>query len=253
MSAALLIGIYSGVIVLGALGGALVPLYARKEERLIAFVAFAAGVLFGAAFFHMLPEAFHLGGYRTFPLLGLGFLSLFLLERHVLAHICEEPPDCKEHGHGRALGLAAFAGLSVHTLFDGVALGSAAAGGVGLMAFLAIAAHKVPSSLSLAAILKAEGRKGASILLFAGAFGLMVPLGAALYFALESALGLSSLAAHALAFSSGTFLYIAASDLLPHVNRHGRAGKLSNILALAAGLLLMFALTLISSHAHPGP
>ncbi len=250
MSTPARIALYSGFIVLGALGGALVPIFAREKSRMITFLAFAAGVMFGAAFFHMLPEAFHGGGYAAFTLVPVGFLFLFLLERYVLVHACEEPPDCIEHGHGRALGLTAFLGLSIHTLFDGIALASSVIEGVGLMAFVAIAAHKVPSSLSLAAILKHEGKTSARILLSALAFGLMVPLGAGLYYALTALLSFEAFAAKALAFSAGTFLYIAVSDLLPHVNRHGKDKRFRNVLGLAGGLALMFALTFLPGHAH---
>ena len=118
------LALFSGVIVLGAILGAAIPLWA-KATRLVTFLAFAAGVMFGAAFFHMLPEAYHGGGYPG-VLAGPRWASssCFLLERYVLVHACEEPPDCAEHGHGQALGLTAFLGLAVHTLFDGIALGS---------------------------------------------------------------------------------------------------------------------------------
>jgi zinc and cadmium transporter len=245
------VALYSGIIVLGALAGALVPVFANHERRLVSFLSFAAGVMLGAAFFHMLPEAFRGGGYAVFSLVPLGFVSLFLLERYVLVHVCEEPPDFAHHSHG-PVGLTAFFGLSVHTLFDGVALGSAITEGVGLMAFLAIAAHKVPSSLSLASIFKSEAKGHTAILLYAAAFGLMVPAGAVLYFALNSALRFTSFAPQALAFSTGTFLYIAVSDLLPRVNRHGKEGRARNILALVLGLLAMFALTFVDEHGRAG-
>ncbi|MHB8872626.1 MAG: ZIP family metal transporter [Myxococcaceae bacterium] len=253
MSPALLTVVYCGIIVAGAVAGALVPVFTPKGTRLVAFLSFAAGVMLGAAFFHMIPEAFHGGGYAVFPVLPAGFVALFLLERYVLVHVCEEPPDCAEHAHGKALGLTAFLGLSAHTLFDGVALGSAVTAGVGFTAFVAIAAHKVPSSLSLAAILKTDGRGRSAILGYGLAYGLMVPLGVGLFHLLSSVLPLEAFAPRALAFSAGTFLYIAVSDLLPRVNRHGRQGRLGNIAALVGGLVLMFGLSLVIGHGHPDP
>jgi zinc and cadmium transporter len=241
--------LFSVVIVLGALAGAWLPLRSGAA-RLLTFLAFAAGIMLGAAFFHMLPEAFHGGGFSSFTWVPVGFVFLFLLERFVLVHACEEPPDCAEHAHNPALGLTAFLGLAVHTLFDGVALGSSILEGVGLTAFIAITAHKIPSSLSLASILKSEGRRTATILLYVLLFSMMVPLGAVLAIGLDSVLHVESLAAKALAFSAGTFLYIAVSDLLPHVNRHGKQGRLSHILGMAAGLALMFALTFVTGHGH---
>jgi zinc and cadmium transporter len=250
MTQASAVAIFSALIVLGAIGGALIPVFAAHERRLTSFLSFAAGAMLGAAFFHMLPEAFRTGGYIAFSLVPVGFLCLFLLERYVVVHACEEPPDFAHHGGHGPVGLTAFLGLSAHTLFDGVALGSAISEGVGAMAFLAIAAHKVPSSLSLASIFKSEGRSHSSILLYAAAFGLMVPAGALLYFGLHSALRFTSFASQALAFSTGTFLYIAVSDLLPQVNRHGKEGRSRNIFALVLGLLMMFALTFVPERAN---
>lgn len=246
------VALYSLVIVAGALAGAAVPLLTREGRWRTTFLAFAAGVMLGAAFFHMLPEAYHEGGgWAAFALVPFGFLLMLLVERSVPSHACEEPPDCPEHGraHGHALGLASFLGLSVHTLFDGVALGSATMQGVGGVAALAITAHKIPSSLSLAAILRAEGRRPTTVLWMCALYGLMVPVGAALYGLLDAAVHFASLASWALAFSAGTFLYIAVSDLLPHVNRHGKDRRVVNVLALALGLGVMLLLARLLGHA----
>ena len=91
-----------------------------------------------------------------------------------------------------ALGWAAFTGLSVHALMDGVALGSAvllssgAPGDAaaphrafGTIVFFAIFAHKGPSALALASILKEEKREPRRIVLMNVIFALMTPLGAA--------------------------------------------------------------------------
>lgn len=252
MSLEVQVALFSVVIVLGAVLGAAVALQVRRDGQITTFLAFAAGIMLGAAFFHMLPEAFAGSAFWTFALVPIGFVALLLLERYVLVHACEEPPDCEEHVHspGPTIGLAAFLGMSVHTLFDGIALGSAAKEGVGTVAFVAILCHKIPSSLSLAAIFRSERRSTKSILLYAAAFGLMVPLGALLFFALDAIVHIEHLAARAVAFSAGTFLYIAVSDLLPHVNRHGRDRRGRNVVALLAGLALTFLVAVLAPDAH---
>lgn len=250
MPAGLTVTFASIGILLGSVLGAAIPIFSGPK-RLVTFLAFAAGVMLGAAFFHMLPEAARSGGYSVLSWVPAGFVVMFLLERYVLVHVCEEPPDCEVHGHKGSLGTAAFIGLAVHTLFDGIALGSASVEGVGLTTFVAIASHKVPSSLSLASILLHEGRTRRTVFLLAALFGLMVPLGAALYFALAELIPMQGFPPAALAFSAGSFLYIAVSDLLPNVNRHGPGGRLKNILSMGAGLLVMLGLTLVlEDHAH---
>jgi zinc and cadmium transporter len=243
----ILTALFSAAILVTALGGALVPALGLGRTR-SEWLALAAGLMLGAAFFHMLPEAFERGGYIAFSLVPVGFLCLFILERYVLAHICEEPPDCAEHRGAKALGWTAFIGLSVHTVFDGVALGSATAEGVGLTAFLAIATHKVPSSVSLASILKSEGLSTAKVLGRVALLASMVPLGAVLYFLLSRALTVHALAPGALAFSAGSFLYVAVSDLLPNATRHSHEGRLRHVTLLTLGLLFTFGLARLVHH-----
>ncbi|MCE9667482.1 ZIP family metal transporter [Myxococcus stipitatus] len=252
--------LYSLIIVIGALLGAVAVVWNERATHMVRFLAFAAGVMLGAAFFHMLPEAYAGGGWWAFALMPAGFVFLLVLERYLVAHAGEDLPGDHMSGHGRSaqqagqvLGLTAFLGLSTHTLFDGIALGSAVEEGVGLMALLAIVAHKVPSALSLASILKSEGRSRGGILLLSALYGAMVPAGALLYFVFDAMLHFESLAPKALSFSAGTFLYIAVSDLLPHVHRHGKDQPGRNVLALFVGLALMFLLARWVGHpGHPG-
>ena len=76
----------------------------------------------------------------------------------------------------------------------------------------------------------------------------MVPIGAGLYFVSDAALEFEKFTPWALAFSAGTFLYIAVSDLLPHVSRHGKERQGRNLVALIGGLLLMLALARVTEH-----
>lgn len=241
--------LYSALVLVAALGAALVPLRGVGRAR-SEWLALAAGLMLGAAFFHMLPEAFSAGGFAAMSLVPIGFAFLFVLERYVLVHICEEPADCAEHGHAISLGWSALLGLSVHTLFDGVALAAAVSEGVGLTAFLAITAHKVPSSISLASILAAEGMSTRRVLGRVAVLGAMVPLGAAAYLLLSSVLSFEALAPRALAFSVGTFLYLATADLLPNATRHAHEGRLRHVGLLALGLAITWSLARLL-HAHP--
>jgi zinc and cadmium transporter len=241
----------------------------RRSDLLLSF---SGGVMLGAAFFYMLPEAVELGGVGTVPVVLIGFLTLYLLERFVLIHICAEPGmnqalstatmdrphDHPGHVHGdeagcevHTLGLAAWIGMSIHTMVDGFALGAANhQEGLGLLVFIAILAHKIPSSFSLSAILRGEGYGRLKALWMNAFFALMVPLGAGVYLAARSLLpmGTERFTAYALAFSGGTFLHLSLSDILPDLHRRG-GSKWRLTGALLAGLALMWALRLIQ-HEH---
>jgi zinc and cadmium transporter len=148
-------------------------------------------------------------------------------------------------------GSAAF-GLAVHSLVGGVALASAVAadfqtrgqlGAAGLGVFVATLVHKPADALTITSLmLRARTSPWIAHLINLG-FGLMIPGGVALF-----ALGIgasgshsaSALTAGALAFSAGTFLCIALSDLLPELQFHSH-DRLKLSAALLAGVALMAA------------
>jgi zinc and cadmium transporter len=139
--------------------------------------------------------------------------------------------------------------MSIHTMVDGFALGAANhEAGLGLLVFAAILAHKIPSSFSLSAILRAEGYGRTRALWMNAFFALMVPLGAAVYVGLRELVAVERFTAVALAFSGGTFLHLSLSDILPDLHR--RAGSKWRLTgALLAGLALMWALKLVNHEA----
>ena len=208
MTPAASLSLYTGAILAGALAGGALPLFARVRRSDL-MLSFSAGVMLGAAFFHMLPEAVDEAGRAAVPFVLVGFLLLYLLERFVLVHVCAEPgPNARlstegaplphhageqeheheHHGRGdpdgtgcdvHTLGLAAWVGMSAHTLVDGFALGAASVQPeLGLLVFLAILAHKIPNSFSLSAILLSEGYSRGKAVAMNAAFALMVPAGA---------------------------------------------------------------------------
>ncbi|MDP3937276.1 MAG: ZIP family metal transporter [Deltaproteobacteria bacterium] len=251
-SAAIDLGIYSLLIVAATLVGSAIPLlrnWTDAQFRLL--LGFAAGVLLGAAFLHMAPQAFNLIGESTGIFILAGFVGLYIVEKYIAVHICEAR-GCDVHEFG-ALGWAAFVGLSVHALMDGVALGSAVLlstgeaatphRAFGTIVFFAIFAHKGPSALALASILKEEKREPRRIVLLNVIFALMTPLGAAITLSSLRLLNTTAIGI-ATAISVGTFLHIALSDLLPEVHKH--LGNRNRNLAAFLGGLGMMALVLLA-------
>lgn len=265
---------FCAAIVVSSLVGGLLPLAARlTHTRLQLYLSFAAGSMLGTAFFHMMPDAVNLGSAETLRWAAAGLLSVFFLERWFSFHHHEAPADpadpCPTHphehahgvGHAAGLvaieapgaasgskgtslhwGLAAF-GLAVHTLAGGVALASAVASGSSGTAwgvFLATLIHKPADSLTIVSLMLRAGVPARRAHLVNLGFALLIPLGAA-FFGLGAALlgGSRSGPATAatLAFSAGTFLCIALSDLLPELQFHAH-----DRIPLSAALLGGFAL-----------
>lgn len=250
MTSVAALALYSSTIAGAALVSAAIPVvFPVLRDKTTLLLSFSAGVMLGAAFFHMLPEAVETGGLQSLPWMLFGFVFLYLLERYVLIHLCKEDEGCEVHEghhHGQGtMGMAALFGLSVHTLADGFALGAAVDGGVGGSVFLAILFHKVPNSFSLASILIHERTATKRMITYVGLFAATLPLGALLYHLLYDLTNHEAFGAVALAFSAGTFLHLAVSDLIPDLHRH-RDHRLSLSLALLAGIALMLLLDAVA-------
>lgn len=250
MTSVAALALYSSTIAGAALVSAAIPVvFPVLRDKTTLLLSFSAGVMLGAAFFHMLPEAVETGGLQSLPWMLFGFVFLYLLERYVLIHLCKEDEGCEVHEghhHGQGtMGMAALFGLSVHTLADGFALGAAVGSGVGASVFLAILFHKVPNSFSLASILVYEKYARRRVAAYVGIFVLALPLGALLYYLLSGLIEGEGFGAGALAFSAGTFLHLAVSDLIPDLHRR-KAQRLPLSLALLAGIGLMVLADLLS-------
>lgn len=226
---------YLFLIFLTSAVGGLFPLvrsWSKNNIRLI--VSFGVGVLFGTCFFHMLPAITpHLGTNVGIPIL-IGFFIIYILEKFVMVHSCDED-ECNVHN----IGLSAFFGISFHSLIEGMSMGAGfIVKDISLMIFMAIIVHKFPAALSLTSILIHGGYKKINIIKLVMIFSLTTPLGALISFSIFKNLHEITLA-WAIGISSGTFLYIASSDLLPFVHQHNPR-KFYNLFSLALGLFLLW-------------
>lgn len=261
---------YAVIVAVLSLAGAAIPLRLRPgHAQLQIYLSLAAGALLGAALFHLLP---HSSEYihEDFGLPAvLGVALVFFLQRYIAPHSHElstqqyaeavhsSSARLEPHDHLHAPGpfltsAVAILALSIHSLFDGVALAAAGTGkgaSLTLAVFLSVLIHKPMDGLSVSVLLIKGGMKPRGLWLIQVLYAALVPLGAALFLFTSSAMGNASpLIGYTLAFSAGTFLAIALTDLLPelHFHSHDRH-KLSA--ALLTGLLVMW-LTSLIGHGH---
>jgi zinc and cadmium transporter len=218
------------VVCFSLLGGFLPLLRELSEKNLALPLSFSGGVLLGAVFFHMVPQA---GGILReslgWPILA-GFLLIFILERFVFVHACGES-DCDLH----RIGLPAFLGISFHSLLDGIALGAGLImPRLGPVILLAVIIHKTPAAISLSSILLSAGWKRRRVVVLNVIFSLTTPVGALLSFFFLRSLSEDTVAV-AIGISAGTFLAIATSDILPMVHRIEARNPLT-LLFLLGGL-----------------
>lgn len=218
------------------LSGAVPLKWAFEGDFFDFFLAFGAGVLLSAAFLHMMPEAIEHIGPATGIFMLAGYVLMTVLERFTMAHPCAEDDHCPNH----RIGVIAFLGLSIHSVLAGMALGVGLVGTTNTSVMLALLAailvHKVPETLALMALLASAHWSKQKSFLMLMCFSAMGPggilAGAFLNFGSPRFMGI------ALAFSAGTFLFIASGDLLPHLHRKMKQ-KWVNFLAFLLGLFAL--------------
>jgi zinc and cadmium transporter len=228
----ILLALLLGVTAAGAnvLGGLLVARRQWSRLYLKYFIALGAGFMLATALVEMIPAAVRLRGDRSsFFFNDTDSVFLFVLAGYFVVHFFEhtvaphfhfgEETHHAEMSHAHA-SYAALLGLVIHTFFDGVAIASGllVSAWLGGVIFVAIFLHKIPEGFTVASLMLASGQSRRA------AFGSSVILGAATLAGMALMFVLRSAVADALPFSAGVTLYVAASDLIPEVNREHSVG-----------------------------
>jgi zinc and cadmium transporter len=184
------------------------PLYLRY------FVALAAGFMLSVSLLEMLPESYVLVRNQAVIFLLSGYLLMHFFE-HTLGHFhFGEETHTSEVSSARRTHAILF-GLMIHAFVDGVSIatGFLVSAWLGWVIFLAVFLHKMPEGFAVSSVMMASGR-AARFALLASAL-----LGAATLAGVLVMSPLSGQVAYALPVSAGVTLYVAASDLVPEVNR----------------------------------
>ena len=149
------------VAALADVAGGLVLVRARGVERYLRyFVALGAGFLMATALLEMTPESLRLSPSLGPILIMAGYCVVHLLEHTINAHFHYGEETHHDEFVSRRTGYSVLGGLSVHALFDGVAIGSGfvVSNALGWLIFLAILLHKAPEGFTMASVMLASGR-----------------------------------------------------------------------------------------------
>jgi len=212
----LALGLGLAAALANVLGGFFVVHRDWSRQFLKYFLAGGSGFMLGVVFLDIVPESTRLVGIESAMLCLLGGYFLIHLFEHALVphfHFGEET-HTHEVSH-RHSGLTALFGLAIHTFFDGVAIASGflVSVSLGWVIFLAIALHKLPEGFAISSLMMATGRGKRSALWAAVILGIATIAGVLLMSALRADVQ------YALPLAGGVTLYVAASDLIPEVNR----------------------------------
>lgn len=199
--------------VIALIGGVTTVLKPETLQRiLLPLVALAAGTLLGGAFFHMMPE-----GLAALTLLAgatwlvLGFSVFFALEQFLHWHHSHRGGD----GSRQPVTYLILIGDAVHNFLGGLGIASTflISPSAGIVAWFAAVAHEIPQELGDFGILVQGGWPRNRALLWNFFSALTFPIGALVAYFAAQRFEIAGL----VLFAAGTFVYIAASDLIPEI------------------------------------
>ena len=215
------------------LGGLLLlvrPHWDWKVLRLT--ISFGAGYMLAAATLAMIPESLKLTDQAPLFFLA-GYLTIHFFEHTIVPHFHFGEETHSEVMVNPLVGISSIFGLSMHTLFDGLAIGSGflISQKLGLLIFGAVVLHKLPEGFTVSSIMLASGRSRRSAILASGILAASTILGAVLISFFSHSVR------YALPFSAGVTFYIAATDLVPIINE---SRGLSLSFVFFAGIVLFY-------------
>jgi ZIP family zinc transporter/zinc and cadmium transporter len=215
------------------LGGALVTSRRRWNRTVLQyFLAVGAGFMLAAAFLRMVPESLQQVSHAYLYLL-IGYFAVHLSEHTLTPHFHfgeEVHQDALVHP---AVGYLGLAGLGIHTFFDGVTIASGflISKPLGVILFGAVLLHKLPEGFAVSSLILASGGSRRAALCASALLGLATIAGVVFTSVFSGVVG------QALALSAGVTIYVAASDLIPEVNKERGWGV---ALAVFGGLALFY-------------
>ena len=215
-------------------GGTIIVQRDWERRYLKYFVALGAGFMLATSVVEMVPASLELRGKSAAFLILIGYLIVHFFEHTVTPHFHfgeEIHTDEFVHPHK---SYSVLIGLIIHTFFDGIAIASGflVSNWLGWIIFLAVFLHKIPEGFTVASVMLASGRSrrfawGASAVLGAATFAGVLTMAA---FRRDVSAGLP--------LSAGVTIYVAATDLMPEVNKEPGAG-MALLVFLGVGFLFL--------------
>ncbi len=216
-------------------GGAVIVQKNWDRSYLRYFVALGSGFMLATALLEMMPESMQLAPTKAPALIVGGYFLVHLFEHTVSPHFHFGEETHAEEFIAAHKGYSVLFGLAIHTFFDGIAIASGflVSSWLGWVIFLAVFLHKIPEGFTAASIMLASGRSRRI------AWAASALLGAATLAGVLTMSIFSRSVAAGLPLSAGVTLYVAASDLIPEVNKEPGIGM---AVMVFVGLGILFVL-----------
>jgi len=209
------------------------------------FISFATGTLLGAAFLSLIPHAAEKLGDLDLTLLMVlaGLIIFFILEKFVTWLHCHD-----EHCHvHEASGSLIMIGDAFHNFVDGVVIAATFITSIplGITTAFSVITHEIPKEVGdFAILLKNNYTKKRAFMLniFSGLSSLVGALLA--YFFMST---ITNVTPYIMSISAASFIYVAISDLIPHLQKHTNPKKsITQTFLIFAGISVIY----FMSHTH---
>ncbi|QNI35313.1 ZIP family metal transporter [Edaphobacter albus] len=221
------------------LGGVLLVRRSPSARALRYFVALGAGFMLAAAVLEMIPEGVGINPHWAPLLILVGYCGVHLLEHTLVPHFHFGEETHHHEFVSAKTSYSVLLGLATHTFFDGIAIGSGfvLSHWLGWVIFIAVFLHKLPEGFTVASVMLASGRGSRAALNSAMILG-ATTLAGVLVINLRP-----EWVRAGLPLSAGVTIYVAATDLVPEVNREP---GIRMALVFFAGVATFFLLKLLA-------
>ncbi len=228
----------AGVSLLSLVGIFFLSLSEERLHRILfLLIGFAAGGILGATLFELIPEAVERGellggGLTSFLYITIGFVGFFILERFIYWY----------HGHGHRENFQAdpdprigtrirefvylnLVGDAVHNFLDGmlITIGFLTEFQLGIITTIAVFFHELPQEIGDFGLLIYGGLTRSRALMMNFLSACMAIAGAVFAYLFD--IYVQNFSALLIAFAAGGFMYLAASELVPELQREEHYGR----------------------------
>ena len=243
LAISLVLGVVAGLA--NIFGGAIVSARPWSRTFLSYFIALGSGFMLATALTEMIPASLHLEPFRAPLMILLGYFIVHFFEHSWPAHFHFGEETHADQFLNPRVAYTAFGGLAIHTFFDGVAIASGflISTWLGTVIFGAVILHNIPEGFTVASIMVAAQKRRGAGLWAATALGVSRIAGVLTMAATHR------LVSYGLAVSGGVTLYVAASDLIPEVNK--MRGSLAALVVAVGVVLVILLRLLLLGHATP--
>ena len=213
-------------------------------------ITFASGLLVAGSLLHLLTRAGEMTGLANAMAWALAaFVALYVSENHFLPHPhARMEEECGHHHahNAEGYGWTAIAGLALHSVLDGVAVGAgfSASYVTGSVIVALVISHKLPVGIASMGVLYHGGSSRSHAVRASSAVAALTPLAVVASYAFLRDASPDVLGA-VVAAAGGSFLYVGAADLLPE-GQASAPGR--NTAAFVLGLVVMIVVLRVVPH-----